>query len=256
MNDEPDRGGYSLPPPSAPPAPQPPPPPPAGDDADAAQRGWGPGEAVLGVLAVIVFVFIGGLVVVLIAGDSGLDFTIGNQLVLEAAFLGTAILFASRAGSSSVTRALGLRAPRGAWVGLTVGAFLGYLLLAGLFASLLADPEQVNVADELGFDASTLGAISAGILIVGVAPFAEEVFFRGFLFGGLRSRMPAWAAALASGIFFGSIHLTTGNLAVVAQLSVLGIVLALLYERTGSLWPPIALHLLNNALAFAFLVTS
>ena len=39
------------------------------------------------------------------------------------------------------------------------------------------------------------------------------------------------------------------------QLAVLGIVLAWLYERTGSLWPPIALHVFNNALAFAVLVS-
>lgn len=222
----------------------------------AAERGWGPVQAVLGVAAVIVFLFAGGLVVYAFAGDSGLDFTIGNQLVLEAAFLGTAVLFVSIAGAPSVARALGLRAPRGAWLVVTIGAFLGYLLIAGLFAALLADPEQIDVADELGFDTSTFGAISAGILIVGLAPLAEEVFFRGFFYGGLRSRMPAVAAAVLSGAFFGSIHLTTGNLAVVAQLTLLGIVLALLYERTDSLWPPIFVHTLNNALAFTVLVTS
>jgi len=256
MSDELDRG--SSPPPPPPPQPPPPPPPPetAGSAIDPSARGWGPGEAVLGVLAAVVFLVLGGVVVVLIAGDSGLDFTIGNQLLLEVAFLGTAIMFVGRAEPPSIARALGLRPPRGPWVGLTVGAFVGYLIVATLFASLLADPEQIDVADELGFDTSTFGAISAGILIVGLAPLAEEVFFRGFFYGGLRSRMPVWAAALASGAFFGVIHITTGNLAVVAQLTVLGIVLALLYERTGSLWPPIAVHLVNNALAFTILVTS
>lgn len=210
----------------------------------------------MGVGAGFLFLVLGGVIVYAIAGDSGLDFTIGNQLVLEAAFLGTAILFVSMSGAPSVARALGLRAPRGPWIGLTVGAFFGYLLVAGLFASLLADPEQIDVADELGFDTSTFGAISAGILIVGLAPLAEEVFFRGFFYGGLRSRMPAVAAAVISGLFFGVIHITTGNLAVVAQLTMLGIILALLYERTGSLWPPIAVHLINNALAFTILVTS
>ncbi len=251
MSDELDRG--SSPPPFPPPPPRPAP---TGPAIDPGARGWGPREAVLGVLAAVVFLLLGGVVVVLIAGDSGLDFTIGNQLLLEGAFLGTAIAFVSVAGPPSIARALGLRRPRGPWVGLTVGAFVAYLAVATLFASLLADPEQIDVADELGFDTSTFGAISAGILIVGLAPLAEEVFFRGFFYGGLRSRMPVWAAALASGAFFGVIHITTGNLAVVVQLTVLGIVLALLYERTGSLWPPIAVHLVNNALAFTILVSS
>jgi membrane protease YdiL (CAAX protease family) len=42
---------------------------------------------------------------------------------------------------------------------------------------------------------------------------------------------------------------------VVVQLTVFGLALAWLYERTGSLWPPMALHVLNNALAFAVLTS-
>ncbi len=241
----------SQPPPTGAPLPEP-----LAPAEPAAATGWGPREAVLGIFVVLGGLFIGGLAVFAIAGDSGLDFTIGNQLVLEGAFLGAAIFFASKAGAPSIARALGLRAPRGPWVGLTVGAFFAYLIFAALFATLLADPEQIDVADELGFDTSAFGAISAGILIVGLAPLAEEVFFRGFFYGGLRTRMPAWAAVIASGLFFGVIHVTTGNLAVVVQLTVLGVVLALLYERTGSLWPAIAVHLVNNALAFTVLVSS
>jgi membrane protease YdiL (CAAX protease family) len=42
---------------------------------------------------------------------------------------------------------------------------------------------------------------------------------------------------------------------VVLQLAVFGVILAWLYERTGSLWPTIAVHALNNALAFAILTS-
>ena len=37
------------------------------------------------------------------------------------------------------------------------------------------------------------------------------------------------------------------------QLAAFGVVLSWLYERTGSLWPPIAVHVFNNAFAFALL---
>jgi hypothetical protein len=65
-----------------------------------------------------------------------------------------------------------------------------------------------------------------------------------------------WAAALISSGIFGLLHYTDpDSIAVVPQLALLGVLLAWLYERTGSLWPPIILHVLNNAIAFA-IVTS
>lgn len=234
---------------------QPPPPPPDSKPRAPSGAHWGVGDAVIGVAMVFGLVFLGTIPVYLLAGDSGLDATIGSQVVLEAALLATALFFAARDVSlDRAYAALGLHRPAGPWVGTTLLALLAYLGFALIFASLVADPEQVDVADELGFDQSTLGAISAGILIVIVAPVAEEVFFRGFFFGGLRARLPFVWAALISGVFFGSIHLTTGNVAVGVQLSVLGIVLAYLYERSGSLWSPIALHAINNGLAFLVLV--
>jgi membrane protease YdiL (CAAX protease family) len=218
---------------------------------------WSPGDALLGVLYVFAAVFVGGGIVFALAGGSGLDATIGAQVVLELAFLGSAFLIASRkAGRDRAGWALGLRRPSAPWAGATALAFFGYLAFAVVFTQLVAEPEQTDVADELGFSVSTFGAIAAGLLIVGVAPVAEEIFFRGFFYGGMRSRLPFALAAGISGAFFGLIHFTTGNWAAVAQLAVLGIILCWLYERTGSLIPPIAMHLVNNALAFSVLVST
>ena len=152
--------------------------------------------------------------------------------------------------------ALGVRRPRVPWGGITALTFFCYILFAVVFSQLVADPEQVDVADQLGFDQSTLGAISAAILIVLLAPLAEEVFFRGLFFGGLRARLPFFAAALITGAFFGAIHLVGGNWAVAVQLAVLGFALCFLYERTGSLWAPMTVHTINNALAFMVLVST
>jgi membrane protease YdiL (CAAX protease family) len=68
------------------------------------------------------------------------------------------------------------------------------------------------------------------------------------LFGGLRERLPRIAAALLSGLIFGGLHGLTG-LTAVPPLIVFGFLLALLYERTGSIVPGILLHMLNNAVA-------
>jgi len=80
------------------------------------------------------------------------------------------------------------------------------------------------------------------------APVSEEVCFRGMLFGGLRTRMPRIAAALLSGLIFGALHALTG-ISAVPPLIFFGFVLALLYEKTGSIVPGILLHMLNNSIA-------
>ena len=77
---------------------------------------------------------------------------------------------------------------------------LGYYILAGLFATYVLEPEQEDIGDTLGVgDETLLVSILAVVLIAGLAPIAEELFFRGFFFGGLRKRFPLWAAAILAG---------------------------------------------------------
>ena len=80
-------------------------------------------------------------------------------------------------------------------------ALFVYYLFAGLFSQLVLQPEQEDISSELGVgDENLLVAITAVVLIAGLAPIAEELFFRGFVFSGLRSRMSMWPAALISGL--------------------------------------------------------
>jgi membrane protease YdiL (CAAX protease family) len=63
-------------------------------------------------------------------------------------------------------------------------------------------------------------------------------------------------AAVLSGAIFGLFHFTgPGSFGVVPQLALLGFVLAWLYEETGSIYPTIGVHAVNNALAFAILTS-
>jgi hypothetical protein len=78
----------------------------------------------------------------------------------------------------------------------------------------------------------------------------EELFFRGFLFSGLRQGWSFWPAAVVTGLLFGLVHAPEG-ITIVVPLGILGGALAWLYERTGSLWPCIGIHWFNNALALA-----
>lgn len=86
------------------------------------------------------------------------------------------------------------------------------------------------------------------ILLAVIVPVGEEVFFRGFIYGGLRDRWGAIPATLASAVFFSIAHL---QLVHGLPILVLGVLLAFLYERTRSLVPVIVTHALNNVIAIA-----
>ena len=134
-------------------------------------------------------------------------------------------------------------------------AYFGYIAVAILIAALL-QPEQEDVTRDLGFGEGPLGSTAAALLIIVAAPLSEEMFFRGFMFAGLRRSVPFVVAALISSVRLGPLPLHgPGSWGVVLQLSVFGLALAWLYERTGSIWPTIAVHALNNAIAFALLTS-
>jgi membrane protease YdiL (CAAX protease family) len=82
---------------------------------------------------------------------------------------------------------------------------------------------------------------------------AEEFFFRGFFYRALRSRYSMLIAAAIDGALFGIIHFDFSGadaLLILPPLAALGFMFCLVYERTGSLYPVIALHAINNSLAF------
>jgi uncharacterized protein len=142
----------------------------------------------------------------------------------------------------------GFRRPRlGPAVGWSLVAVLAYIALALLYTLILQpdNPEPIDTGERLG----TL--IGSCVIIVVVAPLFEEIFFRGFLYRILRSRMGLWPALVIGGSVFGAVHLTSGGPLAVALIGPLGFLLCLLYERSGSLYPCIALHALNNGIVAA-----
>jgi membrane protease YdiL (CAAX protease family) len=167
------------------------------------------------------------------------------QLATALGFLLVPIAVASRWGESSLgvaLRRLGVRPlERSAlkWMAAAVGA---YLLFSAAYVAIVGEPKQKDIAE-------SFGAVPVQVLLIVVAaPISEEVCFRGMLFGGLRRSMPRLAAALVSGLIFGGLHALTG-ISAVPPLIAFGFILALLYEKTGSILPGIVLHMLNNAVA-------
>ena len=135
------------------------------------------------------------------------------------------------------------------------GGVVGLVVSVGVEAVLSRYGLQPNQLEQYAFVLKEGPPSFAILLLLGavVAPFVEELFFRGFVFGLYRRRHPRWLAYLVSGILFTIPHLTAGrmNLSQIAGLSVgifiLALVLAWLYEHTGSLFPGMLAHAVNNA---------
>ena len=262
----------SVPPPGGTPPPPPPPdpddrygdgegvaepPPPRSDIGEMTPAPWGPRRA-LGGLGLLLGLLILESALIAVLFDPELD-TLASRLVLQAALAGTLVAVAyalvpENRAPQSQWASLGLRPARVGAVGAAVLSYLAYVGCALVIAALLS-PEQEDVTRDLGADEGIAGAVIAGILVVVVAPISEEIFFRGFGFAGLRRSMSFAAAALLSAGALGSLSLhRPGVLARGASSSPLfGVILCRLYERTGSIWPTIAVHAFNNGLAFILL---
>jgi membrane protease YdiL (CAAX protease family) len=210
---------------------------------------WGPGAAIVGLFAALVAQLLLAAPVALIDGSVSTEnpstgASIALQLITAATFFVAPVLVASMKGGSwrDALSRLGLRRfGRSAfkWMAAAVGV---YLLVAMLYAAIVGEPEQTNIAEDFGPVPIQV------LLIVIAAPISEEVCFRGMVFGGLRQRMPRLGAAALSALIFGALHAFTG-ISAVPPLIVFGFILALLYEKTGSIVPGTLLHMINNTAA-------
>lgn len=137
---------------------------------------------------------------------------------------------------------------------ITPVAFVFYIIMSATLVAIATgipgfDAEQ---AQDVGFDSLGRGYeyTLAFLTLVALAPFAEEVLLRGYLYGKLRKVMPVALAVIISSSLFGLLH---GQWNVAIDTFMLGVVMASLREVTGSIWAGILLHALKNGIAFYFL---
>ena len=160
------------------------------------------------------------------------------------------------AGLTTSRAELGLgRLPSWLDIGLApVGLIVYYITSAVLMLVVTQvvdgfDPTQVQ---NIGFD-GLMGRseyILAFVALVVLAPVAEEVLFRGYLYTRLRRLVPWWATALIVSALFGVAH---GQWNVALDTFVLSLFLCGLREITGSVWPTILVHMMKNGLAYYLL---
>jgi membrane protease YdiL (CAAX protease family) len=90
----------------------------------------------------------------------------------------------------------------------------------------------------------------AFIGLVIIAPVSEEIFFRGFLYRGLRRSWPKWLAAVGTSALLALAH---GQWNVGVDVFILSMLLIFVYQKTGNLWLSIGMHATKNLIAFLFL---
>jgi uncharacterized protein len=219
---------------------------------------WAPWTSVVALIAGLAAALFGALVIGAVALAFGADFdhqppsvTIAATVVQDLCLIGAAILFARMAGRVRPGD-FGLRStrvlPAVGWAVLAWTSF--YVFTAAFVAIIGASPNDDQLPKELGADESTLAMLAVAFLVAVVAPVAEEFFFRGYFYGSLRNWRGIWPAAIGTGIVFGAIHGSSADPAFLVPLAFFGFALCLLYEKTGSLYPGIAVHCANNSVAF------
>ncbi|MGI8913414.1 MAG: CPBP family intramembrane glutamic endopeptidase [Chloroflexota bacterium] len=144
--------------------------------------------------------------------------------------------------------------------------WFGILLLAGIASAYVINhgqPIPSNVTELFG--PGGLRGIGPGtialafVVVAGVAPLVEEALFRGVLYQWLRGRLGVAPAVVVDALIFASAHLVSGVAGLwklLPVLFVMGCILALVFQRTRSLFASMLLHGANNGLAIIALLVA
>ena len=174
-----------------------------------------------------------------------------GALLLEAYLSLLVALLVSFGGPPGLRQVLGFRFTSAAhlvtafltWMGCLVG---GILLGAALIPVL--GPAPSNTARLLRISLDPLFVLLIVPTVCVIAPFCEELLFRGALYGWMRRRLPALVAIPLSAAIFAGAHLIVPLL---PALFVFGLGAAWIRERTGSTLNSFAMHATQNTFAVA-----
>lgn len=128
-----------------------------------------------------------------------------------------------------------------AGVGVSGVSYL-WLLVARNFPKLAESIAEMEAGNEMIAGGNTLGLI---LIVVIAAPIIEELLFRGIVFRSLRNVVPFFVAAFVSAAMFGAYHM---NLSQAVYATFMGMMAAVVYEKTNNLLYPILVHMANNAI--------
>ncbi len=215
--------------------------------------------AALGVVLLVVTLFGGAILAIAKAGDPKIDAfddlsqwaQIALTVVQDLVFVSAAWIAVRVARRGASLGDFGLRRPRDykAAAGYAALVFVVFWAVTVALSQAFGKPPDQDLVNDIKNQNSTAVLVGWAFMICVAAPFVEELFFRGFMFTVLSRRIGVvWATPLV-GVIFGLGHAPAPWISLVA-LGVFGAGLCLLYWRTQSIIPCMALHALNNSITF------
>ncbi len=130
-----------------------------------------------------------------------------------------------------------------AFMPVLIGINIGWRMLLNWFVGPDAALARQDIVQRFTETPDSVVALQIAISAVIVAPIVEEVLFRGLLYGFIRRWIKPWLAMALIGLLFGVLH---PPLAIFLPISIFGVFLCLVYEKTGNLLIPIGIHALFN----------
>jgi uncharacterized protein len=236
-----------------------------GDSARSPDTGWSAWSAGLALFGALVLASVAGLVLdipaALIFGvklssehlPPGLS--IADTVIQDVVFVLVAVYCAQLGGRVVSSWQFGLRRPPAGWrraAGLIVLLLTAFVVFSVIWSAAF-HPKEETLLEQLGSNEGTALLVLSAALTCVIAPICEELLFRGYIFTALRSWRGTLPAALITGLVFGGVHYGSAPTLDLVPLAGLGFGLCFLYRSTGSLYPCMLAHSLNNSVAFASL---
>lgn len=241
---------------------------------DARTVTWGPIAAILVTVAIyFVTQLVAGLIILGLAWTQGIHGLEVNEwiknvwpqfiyiLLAEACSLALLWVFLNHRKASF--KSLGLVRPRWRDLGYSLvgfGIYFPILIITSIVVRAWFPQLNLDQQQQIGFEGAKgiLPLLVTFISLVILPPLVEEIMARGFLYSGLKTRLPRYVAVIITSVIFAAAHLQFDSGApllwsAALDTFILSLILIYLREATNSLWASIGLHTIKNGIAFAAL---
>jgi len=197
--------------------------------------------------------FLSSITIWLLRAVGGVRIPAGPRALIVDTCLAATLFVLYRGDELWVTHLGLLKPPLARSIVFVLRISVALVVIDGLLSAFTNEPKALNPLRGIA-TASLPIIVITGFAAAITAPVMEEMFFRGFLYRRLRTRLPKLLASVIDGAMFAVVH-THYRATGLAAAGVFGVAACLLYEQTGSILPGVALHSFIDATGFEVALT-